>query len=79
MIVLVNLSLLPPNLCSRKLDLIFLMLWIENFTLSPDPTDRLAGSRNDNFVNLVVLKSACLLSMSELRSAANRSIGIRET
>lgn len=51
---------------------------IENFSLSPDPTDRLMGTRNDNFVNLVVLKSACLLSMSELRSSSLRSIGIRD-
>lgn len=43
--------------------------------ISPDPT---SGSRDNNFINLVILKAACLLSAGEYRAAANKGIVIRD-
>lgn len=51
---------------------------LDNLILSPDPTDRTAGTRDDAFINLVILKAACLIDNAEARTAAAQSITIRD-
>ena len=46
--------------------------------LSPDLTDRDAGTRDDNFINLILLKSGCFIDQSEARTAASQAITIRD-
>jgi hypothetical protein len=43
---------------------------VDEVTLTPDPTDREADTRNDNFINLVCLKCACFIDQCETRKAA---------
>jgi hypothetical protein len=50
----------------------------DDLELLPDPTDTEGGTRDDSFVNLVVLQAACILDQSEARSAAARGIAIRD-
>lgn len=51
---------------------------IDNGTLTPDPTDRDADTRDDSFINLTVLKAACMISTSEARVAVGQAISIRD-
>lgn len=48
---------------------------IPNSGISPDPT---TGKRDSSFINLVILKSACLLAAGEFRIATNQGIVIRD-
>ena len=43
--------------------------------ISPDPT---SGSKDSSFINLVVLKAACLLAGGEYRTASNKGIVIKD-
>src|SRR5688572_28304397 len=49
---------------------------IENFSLKPDPTARTA--RDNAFINLTLLRSACLLGSSGLAKVAAHSMSVRE-
>jgi len=49
---------------------------LDELVLSPDPTT--TGSRDDNFINLVALKSACILDQNEARTAASKGISISD-
>tara|TARA_R110002020_G_scaffold188560_1_gene387301 strand:+ start:599 stop:1096 length:498 start_codon:yes stop_codon:yes gene_type:complete len=48
---------------------------LTNITISPDPT---ATTRDDGFINLVCLKSACLLAGAEFKTEAAKNISIRD-
>ena len=48
---------------------------VSNSGISPDPT---AGSRDSSFINLVILKAACLLATGEYRSSSNQGVVIRD-
>lgn len=49
---------------------------VETCTLSPDPTE--TATRDDGFINLVCLKSACVIVGSEIRSEASNAIAIKD-
>lgn len=49
-----------------------------SLTISPDPCDRVAGTRDDSYVNLICLKACCILERGEVRSAASQAISIRD-
>ena len=48
---------------------------LDNLTLSPDPT---ADPRDNAFINLIVLKAACIIDQSEARKAAGQGIAIQD-
>ena len=48
---------------------------IANSGISPDP---IAGAKDNGFVNLVILKAACLLAAGEYRASTNKGIVIRD-
>tara|TARA_R110000824_G_scaffold16317_5_gene67804 strand:+ start:368 stop:907 length:540 start_codon:yes stop_codon:yes gene_type:complete len=48
---------------------------VANSGISPDPT---TGDRDNGFINLIILKAACLLATGEFRSASNKGIVIRD-
>ena len=50
---------------------------IQALTITPNPTDR-AGTRDDNFINLVCIKAACLIERGESRNSVGQSIAIRD-
>ena len=50
---------------------------IQALTITPNPTDR-AGTRDDNFINLVCIKAACLIERGESRKSVGQSIAIRD-
>jgi hypothetical protein len=45
-------------------------------SITPDPTD--TETRNDGYINLTVMKAACLLGTSESSTAAGQSIDIKD-
>ena len=49
---------------------------VENCLLSPDPTD--TETKDNNFINLVVLRAACVMLGSEIRSEASNAISIKD-
>lgn len=49
---------------------------VETCLLSPDPTDN--DTKDNNFVNLVVLRAACVMLGSEIRSEASNAISIKD-
>lgn len=52
---------------------------ITALTITPDPTDRTGGTRDDDFVTLSLLKSACFIDNCNARDAARKGgISIRE-
>ncbi len=52
---------------------------VENPSLSPDPTSRATSeSRDDAFINLMILKSVWMLCNAELRVFGAQAIGIRD-
>jgi hypothetical protein len=51
---------------------------IEDNVIDPDPTDRDAQTRNESFVNLALIKAACIIDNSEARLASNKGIAIRD-
>ena len=50
---------------------------IQALTIEPSPVDR-ATTRDDNFINLVTIKSACLIERGETRRAVGQGISIRD-
>ena len=44
---------------------------IDQCVLSPDPT--ITGSKDNDFINLVALRTACIIANSEFRTAANKA------
>jgi hypothetical protein len=51
---------------------------VVNATVAPDFTDRTDAHRNEMLINLVALKSACILTGAEVRKYAGQSIAIRD-
>lgn len=51
---------------------------IPDLTITPDPTDSDAGTRDESFINLVTLKAACITTHGEARTAAKQGISIRD-
>jgi hypothetical protein len=52
---------------------------ITEISITPDPTDRTNNTRNDDFVTLTLLKSACFIDNCNVRDAARKGgISIRE-
>ena len=52
---------------------------VQALTITPDPTDRSAtGTRDDNFINLVCIKGACLIDRGEAKKSVGQSIAIRD-
>lgn len=49
---------------------------IEQCSLSPDPTD--AETKDNAFINLACLKTACIIVGSEVRSEAGNAISIKD-
>tara|TARA_Y100001973_G_C5208772_1_gene343697 strand:- start:12212 stop:12706 length:495 start_codon:yes stop_codon:yes gene_type:complete len=49
---------------------------IPNSGISPDPAT--AGAKDTSFINLVVLRAACLLAQGEYRAATNKGIVVRD-
>lgn len=49
---------------------------ISDLILSPDPTE--SATRDDSFVNLVALKSACILDNTIARTAAGKAVLVKE-
>lgn len=49
---------------------------IEGCSLSPDPTD--ADTKDDDFIVMVALKSACIILGSEVRSESGNAISIKD-
>lgn len=47
-------------------------------TITPDPGDRAAGTRDESFVNLMVLKAACFILRNEAIQAAGQGIDIQD-
>lgn len=41
-------------------------------TITPDPTDRINGTRDDSFINLTLIKSACFIDSAAAREASRR-------
>jgi len=50
---------------------------IQGLTISPDPTVRNV-SRDENFINLVCFKAACIIERSEARTSVRQGIAIRD-
>lgn len=72
-----ELVLVSAQLVSQEVDLIqTYVIDVDQLTLSPDPTDR--SNRDEAFINLICLKAACTLDMSEARSSSSQSISIRD-
>lgn len=51
---------------------------VDGVSLTPDPTDRDADTRDTDFMTLVLLKAACFIDTSEARTAAGQAITIRD-
>jgi len=51
---------------------------LQGLTITPDPTDREEKTRDDNFINLVCLKAACIAERGEARNAVRQGISIRD-
>lgn len=49
---------------------------VESCSLSPDPTD--LDTKDQDFVTLVVMKAACIMIGSEVRTEASNSISIKD-
>lgn len=50
---------------------------LDELTLCPDPTER--STRNDSFINLMVLKACCILDQSNARQAAKTGMSVRDS
>lgn len=48
---------------------------IDSNTLSPDPT---TGTKDNGFINLVVLKAACILANAELQRRSSQAVAIKD-
>jgi hypothetical protein len=49
---------------------------VEGCYISPDPTD--ADTRDNDFMNLTVMRAACVILGSEIRSEASNAISIKD-
>ena len=49
---------------------------LEQCTLSPDPTD--AGTKDDDFIALASLKSACIILGGEIKKESSNAISIKD-
>jgi hypothetical protein len=49
---------------------------IEETDIAPDPAD--VATRDENFLNLICMKAACLIERAETRTAAGQAISIRD-
>jgi hypothetical protein len=49
---------------------------VESCSLSPDPTD--AGTKDNPFINLVSLRTACIILGGEIRSESGNAISIKD-
>lgn len=49
---------------------------IANNTISPDPTD--ADTKDNSFINLVAMKTACIIVGSEMKTEAANAISIKD-
>ena len=48
---------------------------VPNSGISPDPT---SGGRDNGFINLVILKAACMLAAGDYRVASNKGVVIKD-
>lgn len=46
--------------------------------ISPDPTDRDAGTNDENFVNLICLKAACIIDSGAATLAAQKAFSVKD-
>ena len=53
------------------------MVDIQALTIEPSPVDR-ASTRDENFINLVCIKAACLIERGETRKSVGQGISIRD-
>lgn len=53
------------------------MVDIQALTIEPSPVDR-ASTRDENFINLVSIKAACLIDRGETRKSVGQGIAIRD-
>lgn len=51
---------------------------VSNLTITPDPTDDAGNTRDNNFVNLVCLKAACILDRGGAATAAAQAILVQD-
>jgi hypothetical protein len=51
---------------------------IVDLDITPDPTNEKAGTRDEQFIDLTILKAACLLSSSGLLKVAAENMSVRE-
>lgn len=49
----------------------------DQLTLEPDPTDR--SQRDESFINLMILKAACILERAEARKAAGKAVSLSDS
>ena len=52
---------------------------IAGHSITPDPTDTANGTNDENFVNLMCLKAACILSNGAAILAANNAVAGKDT
>lgn len=50
---------------------------VQALTIDPNPVDR-DSTRDDNFINLVCMKAACLIDRGETRKSVSQGIAIRD-
>ena len=48
---------------------------ITNGTITPDPT---SGNRDDSFLNLVALRTACMIIGSEIKTSSGNAISVKD-
>lgn len=69
--------LVAAQLVSEDIDLVNdYSINVEQCSLSPDPTDE--STRDNVFINLVTLKSSCIIIGSEVRTEASNAISIKD-
>jgi hypothetical protein len=53
---------------------------VENISIDPDPSGTSLGDseRDESFINLMVLKTACILQQGAIKTAASQSIAIKD-
>lgn len=49
----------------------------DQLTLDPDPTAR--DARDESFINLMILKAACILERAEARKAAGKAVSLSDS
>lgn len=70
-------TLVGAQLVSLELDFVnTYSIDIENDTLNPDPTEN--ETKDNSFINLVALKTACIIIGSEMKTEAANAISIKD-